>query len=219
MSKLEHVWTNNLPMYYRPNTLDLYVIKEQGSYHRLILKDQIVLDIGSNIGAFHRYAINAGARHVVAIEPDPDNCWLNGLNTHGNVMLIRAAVVSDCYKSEHTELYYNNKKNKGAHSTRPFRGRPHFSVRTIKISEAFKVAPFTVVKCDIEGAEYEVLTGARIPSSIEMMVIEYHFQRRGDTELAHALHDSLIDQRFETMAPVNLDKGCWGTLGFYRREE
>ena len=219
MSDISHVMVNNIPMYYRPNTLDLYVVKEQGSYHRLILKDQIVLDIGSNIGAFHRYAINAGARQVVSIEPDPDNCWLNRLNIRGNIILIEAAVVSDAYKSEYIELYYNNKKNKGAHTTRIFHRRSHFTVRAIKMNEAFKVAPFTVVKCDIEGAEYKVLTGTRIPSTIEMMVIEYHFQRQGDVAFAHALHDSLIDQRFETMAPVNLDKGCWGTLGFYRRKE
>lgn len=219
MSDFSFIMVNNIPMYYRLDTLDLYVIKEQGSYHRLILKDQIVLDIGSNIGAFHRYAINAGAKYVVGIEPDPDNCKLNKLNSQGNVMVIKAAAVNDRYQGKYIELYYNNKRNKGAHSTRPFRGRSHFSVRTMRISEVFRLAPFTVMKCDIEGAEYEVFTQTYIPNSIRMMVIEYHFQRQGDTELAHGLHDSLIDQGFKTMAPVNLDKGCWGTLGFYRREE
>ena len=101
-------WNDKVKGYTRPDTLDEYVFKEiKPSYNCLELGEgDIVLDIGANIGAFSKYAMEKGA-YVYAYEPEPENYELLVVNTHpdslstrgGWIKRMQSAVVVGMHKN------------------------------------------------------------------------------------------------------------------------
>jgi hypothetical protein len=58
----------------RPRTYDRQIVKESRSYLRLAPDaNDVLLDIGANIGAASWRFLNAGVRQVIAVEPEPVN--------------------------------------------------------------------------------------------------------------------------------------------------
>ena len=144
-------WNEKVKGYTRPNTLDEYIFKEiKSSYSCLdIQKDDIVLDIGANIGAFSKYAMEKGAFRVYAYEPEPDNYELLVINTGGagHILRFQRAVVGT--DQTEIELYINSKKNKGLHMTREVRGRDSISVKAENFYKImFKLKP-NKIKIDV----------------------------------------------------------------------
>jgi hypothetical protein len=69
----------------RPGTLDRAIVRDSEQYLGLDPgpKD-VLLDVGANIGAVASLFLARGVRHVVAVEPEPQNFELLLLNTVGH---------------------------------------------------------------------------------------------------------------------------------------
>ena len=204
----------------RPDTLDEYIFKEVRGYRGLELdaKD-IVLDIGANIGAFVCMALEAGVSRVVAYEPDVDNFKLLQMNTKETgraaaAKLNRAAVVVG---SETTVNFYKNLgKNKGSHSTVPYRGREVVTVPAMPLKGALAERP-TKIKIDCEGAEYSLLNGTKLPASVKAIAIEWHLQKREQPEMARVCHEQLLQQGFVPDREAKFFTGLWHYTMIYTK--
>ncbi len=132
-------------------------------------KDDIMLDIGANIGwyslLFDRYA--PPSINIYAFEPDPLNFGLLAVNARRNsahrVTCIPKAL-SD--KEETRTLYLYPNKNRGRHSLLPINSGEEVEVATTTVDNFIQRAQLDpqrikFVKIDVEGYEYFVLLGAK----------------------------------------------------------
>lgn len=222
--ELEEVLTKVGSFFYRKGNFgDEYTVRENISgkqYHDLKpSKDDVVLDIGGHIGTF-AFAIATKVRHVVSVEMDDENWELLHKNTlqFGNVKTLNVAVVpNDC---EDVEIeYYRAKKNSGAHSRYVKRGRGEpFTSKTIKIDELLDDVKPTIIKCDIEGAEYDIFEKLIIPNDVKQMIFEMHFGRKIDRSRANALVQWFIGQGFASsdVSDMNENKN-WTRVIYFER--
>lgn len=148
-------------------------------------------DIGANCGWFSAIAASKGAC-IVAFEPDADNCRAIARNVPG-AMVVRAPV-SD--KAGNTP-FFENLDNDGGHSlwpcgSHPFNERTRNEARAPKMMFAVTLDSYadykpTVIKCDTEGAEMNVLLGATkllIQPTLRVVILEkneYGLQQMGHT--------------------------------------
>ena len=135
------------------------------------LRGMVVLDCGAHLGGFTRLAMNAGARHVVAIEPAPDEveCLTRTFSQEirdRQVTVFPKAVWSS---TGEMKLMLDNAST-GATVADPkelaygFTERFSVVVPTITIDELvreLKLDRVDFIKLDIEGAEVPALSGAR----------------------------------------------------------
>jgi hypothetical protein len=154
----------------RPDTCDLLVFDEVWVEDVYRLNDpmhaeQIVgrpaLDLGANVGAFTLRALAVGASRVHAVEPDPanaeqlrQNCAAAGVGAH--VTVHQCAVVGD--------------------STSP-ETHGGIEVRTTMIDSLLRCEPeWGVVKCDIEGGEFDVFRGvdSALLAQVHYITMEFH---------------------------------------------
>lgn len=165
---------------------DRLIINETDYAALSIGPDDVVLDVGANIGTFAKRAALAGAR-VISYEPDPDNFELLQLNTTGlDVVARRAAVVGTGAQSEATFYRANHPDWPMMHSTQARRGRTDtITVAAACFATVVAALQPTVVKIDIEGGEYELLDDlVPWPSSVRELAVEFHYGRKRWRELA-----------------------------------
>ena len=167
---------------YRPESSDLLMFKE-GDYDRLDLQSgDRFMDIGANFGT---NVIKYGhlVESMVCYEPIPDtvemlrmNVDLSGLR---NIEVFPVAVSS---KKGQIEVWMNPKAKyrHSAASIIPGRGRDvSWVVQTVSFADELARVKPTVIKMDIEGAEFEVMdsiTNADL-KGVRSMAIEVHLNR------------------------------------------
>jgi FkbM family methyltransferase len=126
----------------------------------------VVLDCGAHIGYFTRVALRAGARMVVAIEPEPANLRALRKNFEqelrsGVVRLVPKGVWN---KRGKLPLRLSDTSN-DSHSLVPGHGGPREEVVELvtidELSRELELARVDFIKMDIEGAETRALEGAR----------------------------------------------------------
>ena len=121
----------------------------------------IVLDVGSHLGTFTRFALMRGARKVVGFEPDPGSisCFKRTFAEElqdGKVVLVEAAA----WESPGT-LQFEVHDLWSAHSNISKEGALEVKAVTIDAEVAnLGLASVDFIKMDIEGAERHALRGA-----------------------------------------------------------
>jgi len=214
-------WNEKVDGFVRPDTLDEYVFKEiKPSYKCLeISPGDVVLDIGANIGAFTKYALELGAE-VYAYEPEEENYLImleniNSLDYRKKVRTERCAVVGDDSKS--ISLYVNSKKNKGLHMTRPVRGREGVEVEAKNFDEIITSKQPNKIKIDVEGGEYSFMPTV-FPDCVEKLAMELHFQYNKEWRgMAVKIHEDMLSQGFSVIREPKFTGGNWTTLAGYSR--
>jgi FkbM family methyltransferase len=202
----------------RSGTYDDYIVREISSYKSLeITPEDVVLDIGANIGTFSRTALLAGARRVISVEPDPENFELLHINAPGAEMFCMAAVAAGDERIGVT-LYKNRGINKGLHSTVPTRGRDMLMVPTIGWDYLLTTFKPTKIKIDCEGAEYTFLEVDLLPVCVKGLIIEYNLSRKGEQEKAQTKHNEFIYNDWTCVRQPRFHTKAWATLASYRRE-
>jgi FkbM family methyltransferase len=151
-----------LPFNLAEEEVGIYGKGEQG-----VRKGDIVLDCGANVGTFARFALNAGARTVVAIEPAPDNieCLRRNFQQEiadGRMVLVPKGVWD---KEDFLELMVDP-VNQAADSFIIRREGAKVIAKvpltTIdRLVDELRLDRVTFVKMDIEGAEVRAIRGAR----------------------------------------------------------
>lgn len=203
----------------RPGTSDSFVVEEvfSGEYRKLNIKsNDVILDIGLNIGMFTLFALKHGASRLISFEADKENYELACKNIELNEFQDKAELYNLAVVGTEplTRMFsLNNKKNKGAHSLIHKRGRNSVEVNCIKFSEIVEKYRPTIIKMDIEGGEYECLTNIDNYYQTREIILEFHHNHLNDTkqkkqlELVNQLqkHFSNVDYRKEP-------KGAWVSI-------
>lgn len=142
---------------------------------RDLVKGKRVLDLGANVGGFTRMAVEGGAAHVMAIEPCPFNYDILCKNSPTSEN-IHAAVGED--DSKDCLFYYaNSKRNSVSSATIKRRNSTDvtITVPAIRFSNLLEEYKPEVLKCDIEGKEYDLLDSIdKIPDCVQVAAFEFH---------------------------------------------
>jgi FkbM family methyltransferase len=132
------------------------------------LEGRTIFDVGANVGIFVKYALEHGAKRVVAIEANPivfQELYKN-FGTTPNVTIINAAVYDN---SKQTVLLDDN----GTLSRVSDEGS--VSIQTITLNSLVKYCEPTeeiLLKIDCEGSEYPILLNS-LPDDIRRFKIIY----------------------------------------------
>lgn len=152
---------------------------------------QTVIDIGAHIGSLSIYAATHGA-NVYAYEPFlpsyellQDNIRLNNLDKR--IKPYRLALAAT--RGEQT--FYSDPTNAGANSL-VLKTKHQHKVKTITLADIFthnKIRHCHILKCDIEGAEYELFYTApsELFQEIDRIYIEWHLLDQDPTHRPEAL--------------------------------
>lgn len=142
--------------------------------------ENVIVDVGANIGAFSIYAASRAARaRVVALEPHPTNyaalCVNIDLNELQDRVQSYALALSDIV--EHRCL--DDFRPGPAHQLLPRGAWDGICVECVtleKLIETQGLSQIDLLKLDIEGAEHEVLltTSREALSRVRRIAMEYH---------------------------------------------
>lgn len=212
----------------RPGTTDRTVVRSEiRAYDPLLIDERdVVLDVGANIGGFARWAVvDRGAGRLVCYEPERENFSLLEKNVttfdtdRRRCEIHRAALVGPGVELSDVRLYINRRSSsRSIHSVEKIRGREPVSVPAERFRDVVTRVRSTVVKIDIEGGEYGVLSGYAWPWHVREVAIEYHIIRSAWQEDAYALDDRFIDQGFQRVVSPSLERRTrWTAIGIYRR--
>ncbi len=124
----------------------------------------VVIDCGAHIGGFTRLALRAGARLVVAIEPEQANELALRMNFAAELKAGKVRIVDKGVWDRTGRLSLHVSKTGDSHSVvLPQNGRrdESISVTTIdQLASELKLTRVDFIKMDIEGAERNALRGA-----------------------------------------------------------
>ena len=151
----------------RPNTTDIKVVEEvikKKTYFKKgvsLTSDDIVLDLGGNIGTFACLAGSMGAK-VYTYEPDKENFKLLKENIALNnlqskVKAFNKAVVWDKGSGKAYIYKVNNEYQKYTHSLMETKGRKKEVISTVSMDSVNTKRGITFLKADIEGSERQLL--------------------------------------------------------------
>jgi len=167
-------------------------------FKEVIRKDDVVLDLGANIGYYTLLASRLVGEEgrVIAFEPEPTNFEILTrnilLNDSRNVLTIQKAVTD---KKGKTNLYVDS-KDTGAHTLcNDNRLHKHIEVDTVSLDEFLPSSvKVDVIKMDIEGSEMKALAGMSnvIERSNNLkMFMEYHspMSMYTPSDIFHTLHN------------------------------
>lgn len=224
-------------MYYRADSYDREILRSVNRDYFRYLKitpEDNVLDVGANIGAFSIRAAQL-SKSVLAFEPDHKNFTLLAKNakllgstdwssnmakrvvTVANFIGMKFALVA--HTEPQVKLYKNTGTNFGSHSIIPMRGRRSVTVHASNFADMHKrYGPFSIIKVDIEGYEYELLM-QDLPKCVKQIAIEFHLNRMEwrHTAAPHLIN-SLKDQGFRAVKLPKLTGKSWYSIGVFRRK-
>ena len=176
------------------NALKDVVIFEE--YDRLITPDDtmLVADTGAHVGLYSiKHA--SSAYKIIALEPITYNYRLLriniALNRLSNVYPLRAALWR-----ERGEVIMGLSKNSTTHSIRSYECEESIKVTSITLKDLINVfGPIDLLKMDIEGAEYEVLSSCDCLHLVNSIIAELHPNDFTQTKLKNCLQ-TLRNARF-----------------------
>jgi len=206
---------------YRENTFDKWILNESRGYFPLGLNSHDkVLDIGGHIGCFASRVKLEKEVPVVSVEPESSNYEVLLANSKKfNFMSMRFAVTADDKHGKEIQLYVNPLKNNALHSLVPVRGRPTQNIDAFGFNILlFRYEP-TIIKCDIEGGEYDLpwLSLERWPQ-IRMVIMELHLTHKGHRVKAKEMLDLFYSMRFELKGrKPHIGEKNWTTLTKWER--
>jgi len=147
---------------------ELTVQHDYESGEIVIRPGDTVIDCGAHVGTFSRFALQRGAKRVVAIEPDPDNLTCLEANfareiANETLVLVKAGVWDT---QTHLKLWERRDGNSGGNSlVVPLgNGVAIENVPLLPLDDIvtqLRLERVDFVKMDIEGAERHALWGAQ----------------------------------------------------------
>lgn len=154
----------------RRNGSDFHMIDEIWAYRKYdyfgyrVSPDDVVVDIGANIGTFSVYAAKmCGAAKVISFEPFPDNYNLLSKNVTQNQLRNVTCVNKAVAGSRDGRTMRLDAVDPGSHSLVMGSSKDTVAVECCTLDdvfERFSLAKIDYLKMDCEGSEYEILGSA-----------------------------------------------------------
>jgi FkbM family methyltransferase len=156
------------------NLLDYYKNRE-----RVINEGDIVVDLGSNVGIFNRWAYSQGASKVISFEPDRRYFKLLSLNADPRSILFNAAVADTV-----GEFTLFQTDHLGGSTLLGAGDGVRYPVRTYTLDYLFEtglIDKIDFLKVDIEGAEQHAFAGISDDNLMKVsnIAMEYHHGHLG----------------------------------------
>jgi FkbM family methyltransferase len=209
------------------------MIKEvffKSEYNLNLKKDSILIDIGMNRAAASLlFACNENVKKVYAYEPFKPTFEMAQRNLSLNPHLaqkIHAFNVGLGVADATLELSYIDTATGGMSTTHDVcKGKNNGRMETIVIRDAAReIAPilrenggkYIIVKCDCEGAEFEIferLNAKKLIGGIDVVMMEYHFEK------PDRLVDILTQNGFAVQARAGSSKSKTGYIYAVRMAE
>jgi len=189
-------------------------------------KDKWVIDLGSATGTFVGYAYMNGAENIIGVEAHKTNfdISLNTFKDYKNVKLINRAIykksdeklaLHSFFGSETDRLTFNASLINYKGSNRKV------DVETISLSDiinTYNIDNIDVLKCDIEGYEWELFDNLSddIIKKIDRIHFDFHFNFNGEMR---KLTDRMIKLGFNYLTDdSNALDSAQSTVIFYKQE-
>lgn len=187
-------WRSNLPT--EKHIVDAvfrgseYTERSVGLGGLKLSKKDVVLDLGTNIGAF-TVDIFDKVKRVISYEPEDVNFEFTSINIEDNnaknVTAHKKAVVGNDDKVRDFYLgkvpYYYSFLVKG--------NRKRVPVECVNINDVMKEYNPTKMKVDIEGSEWEVLINCKDFGRVDQIIFEYNFDMNHDLKTDYERFDAL----------------------------
>lgn len=160
-------WAPEGSRYILPFNLAEQATHIYGPPSQFVHQGDVVLDCGANVGTFARFALDAGARTVVAIEPAPDNLECLRRNFEKEIAEKRLIIYpKGVWDKEDTLELLVDHDNQAADSFVIHREGAKAVARVPLTTIDNLVSELSLdrvdfIKMDIEGAEVKALQGAR----------------------------------------------------------
>ena len=200
---------NGAVLHTRRNQSDLHMIDEIWAFRKYdyfgfqVAPDDVVVDIGANIGTFAVYAATeCRAGRVISFEPHPENFAMLRKNVESNrltsVTCVNEAVAGVPGKA----LLQVSEGNAGAHSLGGQRTDGSVEVDCCTLQEVvdrFGLDSIDYLKLDCEGSEYGILETAPedLMRRIRRISMEYHhIEGRRTEELGQILEKHAFTVRY-----------------------
>lgn len=150
------------------------------------------LDLGSNLGAFSKIAIDGGASSVLAVECDQRNFdkISHNFTDIKEVNAIHAAVSGSTEKT--LKIFKSDAKSNHSSTSilkRGYRFNEYDEVKNLNFTELVKENKPDIIKIDIEGAEYQIIDSI-IDYNPDVLFIELH---GSEIKCADALNELTIN--------------------------
>ena len=191
-------------------------------------KQPKVLDLGGNIGLFGAYALSQWPNAVIhSFEPDPTNLRLLERVVAANKLENRWSITDAAVANYNGEMHFASALGGYSHvvtgPSQPATGDPHdlngreITVRTVDIFE--QDTDVDLLKIDIEGGEWPILTDPRAPSlKAEILVLEWHAHACPDPDARSAAVALLRNAGYDHVEDVESGTVC-GVLWAWREPE
>lgn len=169
---------------------EAYLLKDYGGLPSLVdFTDAVVMDCGSHIGAFSVRALEEGAKFCYCYEPMPQSAESIDLNlpkeSHETIV---AALSTEAGETEfhvrEDRLISGSLIHKGANHKRW--NYTTVPVKIVSFTDEIKRVQPDIVKMDIEGSEWDILTEP-LPDCVETLFIEIHKLYSKGTQVAYDL--------------------------------
>ena len=181
---------------------EIYNLKDYERFGEVgIQQDDVVVDLGGNMGIFTRYAYQKGASKIVTFEPDRRYFQILKKNAPENVILFNAAIGDKIGKLTLTESEHLGGSNLW-HPKDPSVNQYEVNVYTLNyILEQKLIDRIDFLKVDIEGSEIIALNGISDQnlSNIRNIAVEYHHEHlKFDEELRNKFVSRLNNLGFNS---------------------
>jgi FkbM family methyltransferase len=178
-------------------------------------QDQVCLDLGANLGAFSKIALDGGAKRVWSVECDLRNYQIAAANFSSDlrVNVVHAAVSGSNQKT--LQIYKSTAKSNHS-STSIIKRRGKFTeydeVKNYHIDHLLEEIAPDIIKIDIEGAEYHIIESI-MEYKPKVLFIELHGNNEQSTSVKNRLIELYQHNRIEAIE-IFKRVGGWDCL-FY----
>ena len=152
----------------------------------LFKKNGVFLDVGAFVGAAGVKAFLCGAKKVIYVEPNKDNCQTIRKFYETNNLSYDYSIIEKCAYSTNDGVYVNERYEEDYHYEDSRRNvmnvftykdgnilLPSTNLEGIFSSE--NLENINVLKIDCEGSEFDFLTDNKIFENVDVIVGEFHF--------------------------------------------
>ena len=210
-------------VFFRKTTLDSFVFDEVYTHNTYeidsFIASDVVIDIGANAGYFSKLCIDRGCKNILAFEPEPENLELlkQNLSRYDGCHIYDLAV----WKCSGTTLDFYALPRRANTGLGGFYKNPlatdndHavIKVPTISLDDILKnIERVSVLKIDVEGAEYEILANSSLLGRVDTIVGEYHHDR---TEFSFGDLKNILDEKGFSIYKTKINYDMKGKEGVF----